>query len=765
MAEMTLDSGWTTVHRQFQGNPERMTPAQRETFERTRIKEWEASDGHWSGIGKHPSDHSESKLVHDRIAAPKDNSLGLGAHGRVEKVTYRAVCLARKWIQPRRNQKTEILRSEAHVMDRLDHDHIVKLVGSYALRHRELYLLIWPVAVCNLSDFLVDLEDLKIGHQTHREEIVRRLESLGLTDLTTVESGGRQQASPERCPIIFLQRIIGCISQAVTYCHRSNIRHLDIKPTNILLNPDRVYLADFGISRDVNDQEKTTTVGNQGTPKWRAPETYGMKDWSMKSADIYSLGLIFINAATAIYHGNLSSYYAILEDTGPQSRAGKLHSYHQQLTIHARATQKFQDFKAPTVAPRHILDLTRRMTLLDPGSRPRAEQVDQELVDLGGIEQVYHNACCRKNMLHVSKRIDRRYAALQSERLALGLENDSLRKEISALKGMDETFRMREESMKNKHAMDVEILEKQRDKERVERIRLDESLKTLQSQMKRQSRTRLPRADTISETRTVASDTAPGVLGGLGIQTRPQTHPATQTAFRPPPSTTLPTPTSIRRQTAVAPTPSDPQRAWVTRNAAVMAGFVDSGPALRCASSPSLIPLPSRGSGTRLPILAKTPATPRRSNPNLTAQSSSAESTIASMTSSVFSHLSLETNAEASPSPKTPSPAVKQGGFDVVPTASEVAPPREPQSPVLSIPPSLPSITSSPRMTRAELASGAGSEYSRDGSVARKPPSLSSGKSWAAVAGGPNELGEMFAARERQTTKSGSGPASRLHKK
>ncbi|KAI8226794.1 hypothetical protein K4K55_008334 [Colletotrichum sp. SAR 10_96] len=301
MADGNLEEGWTTVHRQFQGHPERLPPAQRELHERTQIKEWESSDGHWSGIGKHPADFTESKKLHHKITVPQDNSLGWGTYGRVEKVTHRTVCLARKWIQPRRGRTIEILREEAHVMERLDHDHIVKLIGTYTFRQRELYLLIWPVAICNLDELLTDLDDLRSG-QGDREDITKRLMALGLTDLSAIQGSVRDAASPGskgKCPLKFLQRIMGCIGQAVTYCHHSNIRHLDLKPTNILLNPERVYLADFGIARDVNDQEKTTTIGHQGTPKWRASEIYDLKDWSMKSADIYSLGLIYLNIATA----------------------------------------------------------------------------------------------------------------------------------------------------------------------------------------------------------------------------------------------------------------------------------------------------------------------------------------------------------------------------------------------------------------------------------------------------------------------------------
>ncbi|KAF9880561.1 hypothetical protein CkaCkLH20_01603 [Colletotrichum karsti] len=383
MAAENVEAGWITVHGQSQGHPDRLPAALREPYERSLIKKWEASDGHWSGIGKHP-DFVESKKLHHKIVAPKDNLLGCGAYGSVEKVTYRSVCLARKWIKPRRNRTLEIIRAESHVMEKLDHEHIVKLIGTYTFRQRELYLLLWPVAVCNLSEILADIEYFRNGEGDGED--IRRLEALDLTDLRAIKSRNRDAAG-NKCPLNFLQRIMGCVGQAVAYCHRAKIRHLDIKPTNILLNPERVYLADFGIARDVTDQERTTTIGHQGTPKWRAPEICDPEDWSMRAAEIYSLGLIYLNIATAVYNGNLSTFDTILEDPAPESRVEKLRNYQEQLAVEALATQQFHDSKAPTVTPRHILDLTKRMLSPEPASRPDAFQVDVELVDLGGIEQ------------------------------------------------------------------------------------------------------------------------------------------------------------------------------------------------------------------------------------------------------------------------------------------------------------------------------------------------------------------------------------------
>ncbi|KAK1959981.1 kinase-like protein [Colletotrichum sublineola] len=748
MADEGPDAGWTTVHLKSQPHPDRLPPAHRELYEKSKIREWEASSGHWSGIGKHPDDFAEAKKIHAKIIAPKDNDLGMGTFGRVERVTHRTVRLARKWIKPQRNQTFHTLRREALAMERLDHDHIVKLVGTYTFKQRELYLLIWPVAVCNLDELLTDLADLRTG-QGDREDILKRLHELDIFDLTLVESGGRRcpaDTDRAKCPLNFLQRIMGCIAQAVAHCHASKVRHLDLKPSNILLNPNKVYLADFGIARDFQDQENTATMGLHGTPKWRPPEAYIPEEYSTQCADIYCLGLIFLNIATLVFHGDLNNFHSVVGDLLPHSRDEKLEAHQKDLALHALATQRFHDVKRPTVAPRHILGLTRKMVSSDPKARPRADQVDQELVDLGGIEQVYHNSCCRKSARFVGNRIDERLAVAAAENARLRPENERLQKDVKALRAMDETYRQRLENQEKKHARDTELLVKQLDDERQKRRKLEERVNELEKQSRRHARTGLPLPNTGVNAYFASNAASMNLQHGLGISTRPHTHPMPQATIFPPPSPNAAS-SAVPRPVPTARVSSGPHKAWVTPNAAVMSGTSRPAPIPRPSVTSSPNPqtsgtLPSRGSNSRLPILAKLPATPRSSTPKLNRDTSSADSTQASMSSSIFSRRSFETSTETF----TPamSPALKQAGFDVVAReGADLEPSYRPSSPAHSVPPSVSSVLSSPRTTKTELASVAGSEVSREALGQVKIPSLQSGKSWAAVAGESHALAKM----------------------
>lgn len=489
-----LGDGWQMVFPTSHSGIERLSRSHLESYEHQILKEWESSRGHWSGTGKHTpaSDFTEAKKLHPRFKPATDKVLGSGTYGVVEKVTYshnnRSICLARKWIQYRRGRTIQMLREEANVMEKLDHEHIVKLVGTYSVRHNELYLLLWPVAVCNLDNLFNDIDSLRT-EQGDRDDILKRLEVLDLKNLGAVERKRHKITQPSanqgNCPLRYLQQIMGCIAHAVAYCHEADIRHLDLKPSNILVNPGRVYLADFGIARDVHDRDHTMTFGIQGTPKWRAPEILNPNDeWSMKDADTYSLGLVFLNIATILYGGSMAEFDHVLDDT-TRSRAEKLRQYHVKLETMALATQALKDVKAHSFAPKHVLDLTSRMLSPKPSDRPRANQVDVELVDLGGIEQVYHLPCCKKGSRFVTERIDMRYKMVVDERDRLVNEHEMIAKRLAVLEGKDETYESRIKNERKAHEKNILNLQQQLEIERIERKRLEALLRERKKQQQR----------------------------------------------------------------------------------------------------------------------------------------------------------------------------------------------------------------------------------------------------------------------------------------
>jgi len=89
-------------------------------------------------------------------------------------------------------------------------------------------------------------------------------------------------------------RMLECIVRTLADLQKKNLCHLDIKPSNILLNVDGakwnqkdLVLTDFGLSGTI-----ATAVGSAGTPGFGSPEQFTGK--VHRQSDNYSLGKLVI---------------------------------------------------------------------------------------------------------------------------------------------------------------------------------------------------------------------------------------------------------------------------------------------------------------------------------------------------------------------------------------------------------------------------------------------------------------------------------------
>jgi serine/threonine protein kinase len=116
-------------------------------------------------------------------------------------------------------------------------------------------------------------------------------------------------------------RIGRAVADALEFAHGKGVIHRDIKPDTILLEGERVLVADFGVARAVSEvNEKLTATGMVvGTPTYMSPEqASGERELDGRS-DIFGLGCVLYEllAGQAPFDGPTPQAALMRRFTGP----------------------------------------------------------------------------------------------------------------------------------------------------------------------------------------------------------------------------------------------------------------------------------------------------------------------------------------------------------------------------------------------------------------------------------------------------------------
>ena len=310
----------------------------------------------WTGQnrGFHVTYESEELVPMSSIA-----TLGSGSSGIVEAVRCNGRPLARKTIRLfpgrfRSRSIQETIRTEIAVMRRLSHRHVTQLIGTYSTK-RSFSMLIYPVCQYDLKQLMEECEEMR---QQQSAAGVQRARWIRIT----------------------AKRSAQCMAQALEYLHENQVRHSDIKPSNVLYKISRnggaahVYLTDFDISKMVEDYTETGTTGipRAFTRQYAPPETLNAERRG-RSIDVFSLGCIFKEILAML----------LCAEAYPTGRylpyAQYLNEFHAEVESLGNHNGVVEGLRIPRRQITRFADLIISMTQEIPDDRPLAADVAQWL--------------------------------------------------------------------------------------------------------------------------------------------------------------------------------------------------------------------------------------------------------------------------------------------------------------------------------------------------------------------------------------------------
>ena len=163
----------------------------------------------------------------------------------------------------------------------------------------------------------------------------------------TLIRDGQQLDSGLETPLLQHLQLLSRICEAIAFAHDQGVIHRDIKPGNVMLGKfGEVYLVDWGLAAELDENGKFAPPGFTGTPAYAAPEMIHRGALLDIRTDIYLLG---------------STLYEIITGQPPHS-GDTIKEVFERIDLH-------EELKFPSWIPTELADICRRTLEADPDDR------------------------------------------------------------------------------------------------------------------------------------------------------------------------------------------------------------------------------------------------------------------------------------------------------------------------------------------------------------------------------------------------------------